>query len=283
MTQGSCSGAPFAAVFLEVETLGEVEHLRDGLAGLVAEAGECLDALGEAEHAVGHVERHHGDRHAAPQHHVRGLGVDIDVELGGRGDVADLEIGAAHHHDLADVRRDVRRLDHRHGDIGQRAERAQRHRPWRLAAQRVDDEVDAVLGLERLLRFRQLRAVEAGRPVDMLGRHQRPPHWPPAAGIDRHLGASGELDHLQGVPGVLGKADIAGDRDDAEHVELLGRGEREEDGDRVVLAGIGVDDDLARHGCPFRLPPDGIAGSAPILVVRLRLSLPLASRLTAEM
>ncbi len=250
MTQGSCSGRAFAAVLLEVEMLGEADHVRHRLAGLVADGGERLDAVGEAEHAVGHVERDHGDRHAAPQHDVGGLGIDIDVELGSRGDVADLEIGARHHHDLADPRRDVGSLDQRHADVGERPEGAERDRSRLLAAQRVDDVVDAVLRLERLLRLRQVGAVEPGRPVDMLGGDQHPAHRPLAAGIDRHLRAAGELDHLQRIPGILGEADIAADRDDAEDVELLRRGQGEEDRDGVVLAGVGVDDDLARHGCP---------------------------------
>ena len=82
----------------------------------------------------------------------------------------------------------------------------------------------------------------------MLGGDQRAPHRALAAGIDRDVGAAGEFDDLQRVAGVLHQADVAGDRDDAEDVEILGRGEREEDGDGVVLAGVGVDDDLAFHG-----------------------------------
>ena len=95
------------------------------------------------------------------------------------------------------------------------------------------------------LRLGQVDAVEAGPAVDVLGGDQVAPHRPLAAGIDRHIAAAGELDHLQGVLGVLVEADIAGDRDDAEHVEFVRRGERQQDGDGVVLTGVGVDDDLA--------------------------------------
>ena len=41
---------------------------------------------------------------------------------------------------------------------------------------------------------------------------------------------------------------VAGHRDDAEHLQLRRRGQRQQDGDSVVLAGIGVDDDRAGHG-----------------------------------
>ena len=61
----------------------------------------------------------------------------------------------------------------------------------------------------------------------------------------------GQLDDLQRIPRVLGEADIAGDGDDAEHLKLLGRRERKEKRDGVVLAGIGVDDDLSRHAVPL--------------------------------
>ena len=43
-----------------------------------------------------------------------------------------------------------------------------------------------------------------------------------------------------------GEGDVAGDGGEAEDIEL-GRGEGEKDGDGVVLAEVGVDDDLAGH------------------------------------
>ncbi len=36
---------------------------------------------------------------------------------------------------------------------------------------------------------------------------------------------------------------------DAQHLDILGRGQRQQDRHRVILSGVGVDDDLARgHG-----------------------------------
>ncbi|MNL61319.1 hypothetical protein D3C87_1852260 [compost metagenome] len=44
------------------------------------------------------------------------------------------------------------------------------------------------------------------------------------------------------------QADIAGHRNDAQHIELFGRGEGEKDRHGIVLAGVGIDNDLAGHG-----------------------------------
>ena len=57
-------------------------------------------------------------------------------------------------------------------DVGQRPERAERDGARGSAPQRVDDEVDAVLRLQRHGGVRQVRAVEAGLAVDMLGGHE---------------------------------------------------------------------------------------------------------------
>ena len=52
----------------------------------------------------------------------------------------------------------------------------------------------------------------------------------------------GELEHPQRVGGRLGERLVAGDGRDAEQLEL-GRGQREQDRDRVVVAGVAVEDD----------------------------------------
>ena len=105
------------AVLGEVEALGERQKPGDRRPGFVGEPADGIEPLARREHAVGQVERRHDDRHAAPHHDVGGFRIDEDVELRRRRDVADLEIGAAHHHDLADMLGDVRRLDQRHGDV----------------------------------------------------------------------------------------------------------------------------------------------------------------------
>ena len=105
--------------------------------------------------------------------------------------------------------------------------------------------VDAVLLLQRRDRLRHGGAVQAGRAVHVLGGHELARHRPRAAGIDRDVPPARQFHHLAGVQGRARQRHVAGRRHDAEHLQL-GRGQRQQDGDRVVLAGIGVDDDLLR-------------------------------------
>jgi hypothetical protein len=72
-------------------------------------------------------------------------------------------------------------------------------------------------------------------------------HGALAAGIDRHLRAASQFADDAGVALGQRQRHVAGHRDDAEHLQLRRRGQRQQDGYGVVLAGIGVDDDRAGH------------------------------------
>ncbi len=76
----------------------------------------------------------------------------------------------------------------------------------------------------------------------MFGRHQRAHHWTHRAGVDFDVGPPGKFTDPPRV--FLGErnADIAGDGGDGDDLEF-GRAECQHDRQRVVLAGIGVDDD----------------------------------------
>ena len=104
-----------------------------------------------------------------------------------------------------------------------------------------------MLRLQGHRRLGQVRTVEPGAAVDVLGGHQRAPQRPDAAGMDRDVGAARELEDLAGIARGPLEADIAGDGDDPEQLDLLRRGQCQQDGDGIVLARIGVDDDLALH------------------------------------
>ena len=62
------------------------------------------------------------------------------------------------------------------------------------------------------------------------------------AGRDGDVAASGELEHAERVGGDLVDRLVPGDRRDAEDLEL-GAGQGEQEGDRVVLARVAVDED----------------------------------------
>ena len=146
-----------------------------------------------------------------------------------------------------DARRDPRLADQRQGDVGERPERAQRDRAARLVHQRLDDEIDGILFLQRHRRLRQIRPVETGLAVHLLGGDQFAHQRPDRSGIDLDVRPAGEFADLAGV--LLGQLQrhVAGDGCDAEHLQF-GAAERQQDGDGVVLAGIGVDDDLRAWG-----------------------------------
>jgi hypothetical protein len=107
-------------------------------------------------------------------------------------------------------------------------------------------------------------------------------HGALAAGIDRHLRAARQFADDAGVALGQRQRHGAGHRDDAEHLQLGRRGQRQQDGDGVVLTGIGVDDDRTGHqrraapaGAPRKefaaLPPFGrSANSLNPLESRLR-------------
>ena len=58
----------------------------------VPSARNAVDARRGGQGLVGDVERHHHQGHAGSEHDISGFRVDVDVELGGGRDVADLEI-----------------------------------------------------------------------------------------------------------------------------------------------------------------------------------------------
>ena len=120
-----------------------------------------------------------------------------------------------------------------------------------VSGHRLDQEVDAVGLLGLHLRFGKVRAVETAFAMDMLGRDETAPEGLGATRIDRDLRPAGQFDKPQRVPGRQIEWNIAGDRDDAEKLDLVRRGEGGQDRDRVVLAGIGVEDDFLCHGLAF--------------------------------
>ena len=68
------------------------------------------------------------------------------------------------------------------------------------------------------------------------------------AGEDRDVGSPGELEDAERVRRGLLERLVSGDGGDRRELDL-GRGEREEDRDRVVVAGIAVEDDRASGSC----------------------------------
>jgi hypothetical protein len=76
---------------------------------------------------------------------------------------------------------------------------------------------------------------------------ERAQHGAGASGEDGNVPGSGEIAHEPGVSLRLRERHVPGDGGDAENLELLLRGKREENGNGVVLSRIAVEDDRS-HG-----------------------------------
>ena len=93
----------------------------------------------------------------------------------------------------------------------------------------------------------QLGAVEARGTVDLGRDPQRPDERPVRAGGDGDVGPAREGQDAQRVAGRRLERRVPADRRDAEQVDLGSR-DREEDGERVVVPGVAIEDDRPGHG-----------------------------------
>ena len=217
------------------------QHAVHGAAGVAAEGFEAGDLGGGGDGGQGEVQADQGEFEAAAEDDRGGVRVGVDVVFGGRGHVAEVH-GAAHQHDLVDGGGDVGGEAQGEGEVGERAEHAQGDAGGCCGAQQGDQGGDGV-GLGRRLGGRgEVGAVEAVGAADEFGGFQGEDQGGGAAGVDRDFGVAGEFDDAAGVGGGLRDRDVAGDGGDHGHGETVGQSEGEEDGDGVVLAGVGVDD-----------------------------------------
>ena len=109
----------------------------------------------------------------------------------------------------------------------------------------VGQVVDRVLLLGRARGRRQVGAVEPGLAVHVRRDVALAQERLVGAGVDRDVGAARELEHAQRVGGRLVERLVARDGRHADELEL-GRGDGQQEGDRVVVTGIAVEDDRRR-------------------------------------
>ena len=238
----------------------KVEHAADRRRRRRAERADRLQPRRRRNRVVRHVEPDHGERGARLEHDMSGVRIGEDVELGGCGDIAGAD-GAAHRHDLAHIREHRRVLDDGERDIGKGPKRGERD-GLRRREERIDQEIDRVDRFGRAARFRQVRAVYARRPVDALGGDRLAHQGARAAGIDRHLRPAAEVPDPACIALGQRQRDIAGNGRNAQKVELFRRGEGQQQGDGVVLAGVAIDDQRARaHSARPALWPSTTATS----------------------
>ena len=90
----------------------------EGRAHRRSRSAQDFQALIGDQRLVGAVQRDHGDGRAAREDPRRGFGVDVEIELRGRGDVAALRHGAAHQHNARQVRGQSRLARHGQRHVG---------------------------------------------------------------------------------------------------------------------------------------------------------------------
>ncbi len=94
-------------------------------------------------------------------------------------------------------------------------------------------------------------AIEAGGPVNMVGNHQLFQNRPGTSGKDGDLRAPRQLQDLERVDGGMFESDVAGGGHKAEDLEGFGRSQHHHDGRRLILPGVGGDDNLGWHQKAF--------------------------------
>ena len=150
--------------------------------------------------------------------HLGGLGVVVDVGLGGRRDIA-LGDRAAHDHDFLDERHDARVLEDGQRDVGQRADRDERELPGHLV-DHLDDQVGGEAGIGLAARGRQLDVAHAVLAVHELRGDELLGQRAPGAARDRDVAAPGQRDELERVLQALLAGHVSGNDRERPHVDL---------------------------------------------------------------
>jgi hypothetical protein len=223
----------------EIEDAGG--EMADGSGG-AAKRGEA--GAGE-ERAIADGEADHGERPAGAENDAGGFGIVVDIGFGGGGDVA-AGNRAAHDDDFADERDDGGVLFDGESDVGERADGDERDLV-RSGVDELDDEIGGEARVGMAAAGRKLDIGEAVAAIPEPGGDEFPEKRMERARGDGNVAAAGEGGELEGVFEALAGGDVAGDDGDGLNLEF-GRMQGEKDGESIVGAGIGINDDFAGRG-----------------------------------
>jgi hypothetical protein len=143
-------------------------------------------------------------------------------------------------------------LGKRRRDISQRTGRHQGHGAAGGAAAGLHNEIDRVTFSERLRRFVDRIAVDAGLAVRGLAGNWVAHQWPVAAGVNGNVGSPRQFQDQPRI--TLGEIEghVAGHRSHPQDIEFRRRA-GEQQHHRVVLPGVAIDDNRPCHGAPSPL------------------------------
>jgi hypothetical protein len=204
------------------------------------------------------------DHHDGPlfiEDNVCGLGVDDDIEFGDGAPVADM-VAAAHQHDLFDSFHYPGFFARRQCNIGEAARRDKRDRSGFVGHDDVDDQVDGMPLVQDQGRLRQDRSVQARFTMDGRGVLTLPHERASGAGRERDIRDAGDTGNRQRVAGHFLERLVPDNSRDGQQLNFRAA-VRQQDGDRVIVAWVAVQNDLLRHGAPLhwgRCPPMGCGG-----------------------
>jgi hypothetical protein len=189
----------------------------------------------------GDIKTIHGDWRAAFEHDRGGMGVGEKIELGVRSHIA--RTGRpSHDHDLSNLARQFGSLNEGNRKIGQRPDGDQCNFS-RTALDDIANKIDGVTRIGRALRVGQFTAVKSGFPMDIPRRHRRAQYRAGAAGQHRNAGSTTKIPDPPGVGLGTMQPNISGDGRYRQDVQFVRTREGQHQRDRVINAGIAIDDD----------------------------------------
>src|SRR5580704_1124184 len=221
------------------------EDFAGGLADGILRGFEGADLFFADDDFAGDVEADHGERNAGIEDDARGFGIHIEIEFGGGSDVAAAE-RAAHDDDGFDQRSNRGIGFEDGGDVGERADGDDGNFA-RVGADDAANEFGGGFGDGLGFGFGEIHAAEAVVAVGVFGGDEAANERSGGAGGYGDVGAAGDFNQAQGVGKSERERDVAADWRDGFDVEF-GGAEGEEDGDGVVDAGVGVEDDAVGFG-----------------------------------
>jgi hypothetical protein len=152
---------------------------------------------------------------------------------------------ATHHHHPAETIGQAGIQAQRERQIGQWAEHDQQQ-PARVATTQADDRQRGVFGLGGSSGGQIADIAKAVQAVNMAGVRRRAQQLHRAAGIHRNVDA-GDFAQLHGIGHGVRQADVSGRNGQADHL-MVWRGKSHQQGQRVVHAGVGVDQQRDTRG-----------------------------------
>ena len=175
---------------------------------------------------------------------MRRFGIEADVELD-RHQVRVAAAGdrAAHHHQARDVRGQLRIHAQCQREVGQRRQCHQRQRA-RVLAREPDDGSRRMFGPWRARRWQVSGIPETIRAVHEGGVRPRARQRRRGAGKHGHLAAD-DVEELERVADQVRQRHVAGDDGESRDIRVR---MRHQDGQRIVDAGVGVDQEPAAGG-----------------------------------